>query len=184
MNFSVSFKPGFSGAKNVYLLVYGSAGNTGWQQLGTWTVGAPLPPTTGPVTPNSGSGLTQVFTAAYSDVQGYQDVSQAMFMVDDNASGVSGCVIMWDRVSNNFYLANDAATIWTGPVQAASNGNLQNSQCVLNSATSSGSGSGNALTVNLSLSLKVGFTGTKNLYMLVYGSAGNSGWQQGGTWTP
>ena len=84
-----------------------------------------------------------MFTATYSDRQGYQDISQAMFMVDGNASGVSGCAIMWDRASNNFYLANDAATVWTGPAQAASNGNLQNSQCVLNGVNSSGNGSGN-----------------------------------------
>jgi hypothetical protein len=52
-------------------------------------------------------------------------------MVAGNASGVSGCVVMWAPASNSFYLANDAATVWMGPLQGGSGGTLQNSQCVL-----------------------------------------------------
>ena len=102
-----------------------------------------------------------MFTAIYSDAQGYQDIAQALFMVDANASGVSGCAIMWDRVSNNFYLANDAANVWTGPVQGGSSGSVQNSQCTLNGAGSSGYGSGNGLAVTSSLSFKSGFAGAR-----------------------
>jgi hypothetical protein len=125
-----------------------------------------------------------VFTATYSDAQGYQDISQALFMIAGNTSGAAGCVLMWDRASNSFYLANDAATVWAGPVQGGSSGTVQNSQCVLNGSTSTGNGSGNTLTVYFGLSFKAAFTGTKNTYLLAFGSAGNSGWQLVGSWIP
>ena len=65
--------------------------------------------------PSSGSGSSQLFTATYSDAQGYQDISQALFMVAGNASGVAGCFAMWVQASNTFYLGNDAGTAWLGP---------------------------------------------------------------------
>jgi hypothetical protein len=136
------------------------------------------------VTPKSGSGASQVFTATYSDAMGYQDISQAMFMVAADAGGVSACAVQFDTHSNNFTLGNDAARVWQGPITGGSSDKLQNSQCVLSGATSSGSGSGNTLTVHFGISFKSGFTGMKNTYLLVYGSAGNSGWQTEGTWTP
>jgi hypothetical protein len=39
LNLAMTFKPAFAGAKNIYM--YGvdvSGPNSGWQQLGTWTV--------------------------------------------------------------------------------------------------------------------------------------------------
>jgi hypothetical protein len=185
VNFSISFKAAFTGTKNMYMLVYGSAGNSGWQQEGTWTLGPPAqPPANVSVNPATGSGASQVFTAAYSDAQGYQDITQALFMVAGNAGGAGGCVAMWNPATNSFYLGNDAATVWQGPIVGGSTGTLQNSQCTLNGATSSGSGLGNTLTVKFSISFKTAFTGAQNTYMLVSGSAGNPGWQQEGTWTP
>jgi hypothetical protein len=138
------------------------------------------PPTAVSVTPASGSGAAQVFTVVYSDTQGYQDISQALFMIADNASGVAGCLVMWDRPANRFYLGNDAATVWLGPVQSS----IENSQCVLTAAGSSGTGSGNTLTVNFALSFKAVFKGTKGLFLLAFGSSGNSNWQLAGGWTP
>jgi hypothetical protein len=185
VNVGLSFKAAFTGTKNTYLLAYGSDGNSGWQIEGTWNnPGAPQPPTNVSVTPNSGSRANQVFTATYSDVLGYQDISQAMFMVAGNPSGVSGCAVMWEQSSNAFYLANDTANTWMGPITGGSSGTLQNSQCTLNGATSSGGGQGNTLTVNVGLSFKAAFTGTENTYLLSYGSAGNSGWQLEGVWIP
>jgi hypothetical protein len=145
---------------------------------------ATLTPVNLSVTPDSGSGASQVFTGTYSDAMGYQDISQAMFMVAADAGGVSGCGVRFDPHSNNFNLGNDAARVWQGPIAAGSSDKLQNSQCVLSGATSSGSGSGNTLTVHFGISFKSGFTGMKNTYLLVYGSADNSGWQPKGTWTP
>src|SRR4029077_53633 len=83
---------------------------------------------------------------------------------------------------NVFYLANDAATAWSGPVALGQAGSLQNSQCTVDAGSSSASGSGTNLTVNLALSFKPAFGGAKNIFMDA-GDGLNSGWQQRGTWT-
>jgi hypothetical protein len=107
-----------------------------------------------------------------------------LFMVASDVSGVAGCFAMWQPGSNLFYLIDDSATTWLGPIQGGSGDTLQNSQCVLSAATSSGSGSGNTLTVSFGLSFLPGFAGLKTTYLQVVGSAGASGWQPEGTWTP
>ena len=41
LNVTMTFKPAFAGAKNVYLYAVDVSGsNSGWQQLGAWTVAA------------------------------------------------------------------------------------------------------------------------------------------------
>jgi len=134
------------------------------------------------VTPGSGTGTNQVFTATYSDGLGYQDINEAWFMVAGDVSGVAGCFAKWVAASNTLYLGDDAARVWMGPIQAGSGATLQNSQCVLNASTSSASGAGNMLTVRFAFSFASGFGGTKNTYLNVFGSTGTPGWQQQGTW--
>jgi hypothetical protein len=184
VHFGLSFTGSFLGSKNTYEMVVGSAGGTGWQQEGTWTPGTAQPPADISVTPSSGTGLSQVFTATYSDAQGYQDISYALFMAGADASGVNGCFVMWASAANTLYLGTDAGTNWLGPIQVGSSATLQNSQCTLSGAASSAAGSGNTLTVGFGLSFANGFTGTKNTYLLSYGSGGNTGWKLAGTWTP
>jgi hypothetical protein len=59
MNLAVTFQAGFTGAKGVFGYASQTTGglNSGWQQLGTWTVpsGATQPPTES-VSPSTGSG--------------------------------------------------------------------------------------------------------------------------------
>ena len=184
VKFGLTFLGGFAGLKNLYQMVFGTGGNTAWQQKGTWSPGAAQAPVNLSVTPGSGSGVTQVFSASYSDAQGYRDIDEAFFMVAANATGVGGCFAMWIQAGNLFYLGNDSATVWIGPIQGASNATLQNSQCTLNGSTSSGSGAGDTLTVKFGLSFAAGFTGPKTTYQMVFGSGGNTAWQQIGTWTP
>jgi hypothetical protein len=184
-SFGLSFLPGFAGPKTTYLLVSGSAGSTGWQPEGSWTpVVAPVPPTNVNVVPSSGSGSNQKFTAIYVDAQGYQDISEASFMMANDVSGVGGCIARWVPRSNLLYLGNDAATVWLGPIQGGSGATLQNSQCVLSAATSSWGVSGNTLTASFGLSFLPGFAGPKTTYLLVSGSAGSTGWQPEGSWIP
>ena len=102
-----------------------------------------------------------MFTATYSDALGYTDIGYALFMVAGNTSGAAGCFAMWMPGGNAFYLGNDAATAWLGPIQGGSGATVQNSQCVPNGATSSGSGSGNTLTVHFSLSFGSGLYGSE-----------------------
>jgi hypothetical protein len=135
-------------------------------------------------TPGSGSGTNQVFMGTYSDGLGYQDISEAWFMVASDVSGVAGCFAKWVPASNTFYLGDDAAQVWMGPIQGGSNATLQNSQCVLSAAASSGSGAGNILTASFGLSFLPGFAGPKSTHLYLTGGGGTSGWQLAGTWTP
>jgi hypothetical protein len=91
---------------------------------------------------------------------------------------------MWVPAYNQFYLGNDAGNNWLGPIMGGSSATVQNSQCTLSAATSSGSGTGNALRVQFGLTFANGFTSPNNTYLMVIGSGGNTGWQLAGTWTP
>jgi hypothetical protein len=62
-------------------------------------------------------------------------------------------------------------------------GSVQNSQCVVNGAGSSGTGNGNLLTLVLSMSFKPAFAGNKVIYMAARDvQGGNSGWVAEGVW--
>jgi hypothetical protein len=184
VHFALSFTSGYVGAKNLYEMVEGSAGATSWQQQGTWTTGTPPPPTNVSISPSSGGGASQVFTATYSDTAGYQDISNALFMMAANTTGANGCFVLWQQSGNELYLGTNAGTGWLGPIQAGGNSTLQNSQCTLNASTTTASGSGNALTVHFGLTFANTYTGSQNMYLMSYGSGGINGWQLIGTWTP
>jgi hypothetical protein len=38
LNLAMTFKPAYAGAKNIYMYTADAAANSGWQQLGAWTV--------------------------------------------------------------------------------------------------------------------------------------------------
>ena len=86
--------------------------------------------------------------------------------------------------ANGFYLTNDAASYWQGPVTPGTAGSVQNSRCVLTGNTSSVSYSGGNLTATFGLSFTSAFSGTKNTYAYVNTVSGPvAGWVQLGTWT-
>ena len=77
LNLTMTFKPTFAGAKNIYLHAVDISGtNSGWQQLGAWTVATAGTPSTVSVMPSSGSGNSQTFTLQYSDTAGAASLQQ------------------------------------------------------------------------------------------------------------
>ncbi len=183
LNLALSFKAAFAGAKNIYMEVYDGTGDSGWQQRGTWTVPGSGPPATVSVNPASGSGSSQAFSFVFSDPAGYAAILSAQILINNPMSVAGGCYLLYYRPANAIYLTNDAGTSWQTPVTLGQSGTLQNSQCSVNAASSSSGGSGNTLTVTLSLTFKPAFSGARNIYMEVYDGAGDSGWQQRGSWT-
>ena len=180
LTLSIGFQAGFAGAKNIYLQGANPSGSSGWQLEGSWTVTLG-PPSVVSVMPSSGSGMSQTFSFAYSDPQGYSALSYVMAIVNNALSFSAGCALVYHPNSNTLYLTNDAGSAWTGPVTLGSGGTLQNSQCTVNSAASAASGSGNNLTLLIALTFQSAFSGTKNIYMDAYDGT-DSGWQQKGTW--
>ncbi len=69
----VAFQPLFSGTKNNYLIAYDNAGlNTGWQQMGTWTITSSLSITTSSPLPSGTVGVPYSTTlAATGGTPGY-----------------------------------------------------------------------------------------------------------------
>jgi len=180
LNLPITFLYAFNGAKNVYMEVYDTQ-DSGWQQKGTWTVSAVQ--VMGPVsaTPNSGSGSSQTFAFSFYDPNGVSAIGSASIIIGGNLSGSGSCYLFYGASANSIYLANDAGTAWLSPVVAGQSGTLQNSQCTVNAAASSVSASGNNLTLNLALTFR-SYSGSKNIYMMLYDGQ-NSGWLQKGTWT-
>jgi hypothetical protein len=196
VTFNILFKGStFSGTKQLYLTAGNSAGfDTNYQhQFGSWTV--PFqPPLPAPVsvTPSSGSGSSQQFTATYTDANGGSDISQTNFYVMRNVvpGTVSGwsqnqCIARFDPGANSLFLVVDAGGSWSAPIPAGGSGSVSNSQCTLFGSGSFAAVSGNTLTVTFNLMFNTGsFAGDKGLYLGAANSVGFSGnfQQQFGTW--
>jgi hypothetical protein len=135
------------------------------------------------ITPSSGVGLNQTFSALYSDLNGFADIATAMLNVNTSSSLAGGCAVEYVQASNQMFLRNDAGSAWVGPGTPGVAGTLQNSQCTLNLQASSTAPSGTSLTVNYALSFKTAFFGSKSIFLNAANAAVTSGWLSEGTWT-
>jgi sugar lactone lactonase YvrE len=181
---AITFSQSFGGAQNIYGFAFDTAGlNSGWQNIGTWTNPANLPPTADSVTPNSGTGTSQNFTFKYSSVSGYGHLGPVYGLINSSLNGVNGCQFYY-APGSGIYLYTDSAGGTVGPMTPGGSGTLQNSQCIISGAGSTVGGSGNTLTMTLAITLSQSFGGTQHVYGFAFDASGlNSGWQNLGTWT-
>jgi len=186
LNLVMTFNPAYVGTKNIYMFAMDVSGpNTGWQQLGTWTVPAAAGvPATVSVTPSSGSAASQTFVLHYSDSAGASSLQLVYVWFNTTLTKASNsCLLFYQQAGNQLNLLNDAATEWLTATPGAA-ATLQNSQCSLNAASTTVTLSGNTLTLNLPLMLKAAYAGAMNVYMFATDVSGaNTGWQERGTWT-
>ena len=173
------FTGSFTGLKTISLLARNAIGQTtGWVSRGTWTVGAALDAVS--VTPNSGNGYTQLFTATYSDSLGAADLRARIRFAGTADPGP--CQIDYNA-STDLVRMQDNAGAWTAAVPFGS-GTLANSQCTLNLALSSATENGNNLTLALHLTFTANFSGDKAVSLMARSASGqNTGWVPRGTWT-
>lgn len=136
------------------------------------------------VTPNAGTATSAVFQAVYSDLNGASNITADM-MINHVDSWAGACGTRYDQAGNGLFIINDAGNGWLGPITPGAAATLQNSQCVLNGATSSAVGSGNNLTVTFDVTFLPGFVGEKNIYLLAKNNTTNleSGCTPLGTWS-
>jgi hypothetical protein len=185
VNVAVSFTAAYAGAKNVYMEVQNATVDTGWGLMGTWTAGSSgnsnTPPSPVSVIPNNGNSSSETIAFAFTDPNGATDI--ASVQIDINATLVvsNACYLYFVRSTNNFYLADNGG-VWQGPLTLGSAGMLQNSQCSVNTGTSSVTISGNNLTLNLALTFTSAFAGSKNIYMETENATLDSGWLKLGVW--
>ena len=181
LNISMTFLPGFAGAKTTYLYAADAGANTGWVSSGAWTVVIPPPqPSADSVSPNGSSGGSQTFTFVFSDNQNATNlIGMAMLFNTTSASVTNSCDIVYDRNAGTVALTWDSGA-GADPKVLGAPVVLKNSQCQVGAVTAAASGLSQIIT--LSITFTAAFSGTKNIYM--YGSdAGlNTGWVLRGTY--
>ncbi|MDQ2946770.1 MAG: hypothetical protein M3Y27_12625 [Acidobacteriota bacterium] len=185
VNVAPTFKPAFAGSKAIFTQAVSVEGLTSnWQIKGTWSTATAVAPTADSVTPSSGNGATQTFAFAYTDTNGYSDITWTYALFNTALTGGNACFVQYNRLTNTLYLVDDSGANYAGSVVAGSAGTVQNSQCSLSGPASSVTGNGNTLTVNVALTFKPAFAGTKAIFSQAVSSEGlSSNWQNRGTWS-
>jgi hypothetical protein len=187
LNLAMTFLPAYAAAKNIYLYAVDLSGaNSGWQQLGAWTVASNAgTPAAASVTPSSGSGNSQSFALQYSDTAGASSLQQVWVYFNATLANPASnaCLLYYSAVTNQINLLSANGTAW----QAATPGTaatLQNGQCSINVAATTVAASGGTLTLNLAMTFLPAFGGAKNIYLYAVDNSGaNGGWRQLGSWT-
>jgi Zn-dependent metalloprotease len=178
---NITFKGLFGGPTTVAMKAQSLTGaTTGWLNKGTWTVGGA---TVGAVsiTPDSGIGMAQTFTALFTDSLGASaDLKRAM--VRFGASTVNACVVDYNAITATVRLFDDTGV--PGAPASFGSGTLSNSQCTLNLTQSSAAPSGTSLTLTLRLSFKAPLLGAQPIFMRAMSNfTTNTGWLAKGTFT-
>jgi hypothetical protein len=181
----LSFRSGFQGTKGIYQAAGDFQGTTttGWVLMGTWSDTGDTQLELSSMTPNTGQGAAQTFTAVWKGGSGGNSVLFSALLVNDRIDARNACLIHYDRASNVFFLLNNDMSAWLGMV-AGSATQIENSQCVLKGSGSGGTVSGNTLTIRYNLEFKPSFSGLRNFYMQAADTAGViQVWTKIGSWT-
>jgi subtilase family serine protease len=182
--YALTFTTTFSGQKNVYLEANTSHASSGFVEEGIWTPASAGPPAVVSLSPSSGSGPNQTFTAVYSESAGASTLSNVRLLLNASVNGVSACYVTYYPASNALYLENNADNGTVGPLTPGSSSSISNSQCTLNGSGTTVTFSGSKLTVAYALTFATTFSGQKNVYLEANASRASSGFVKEGTWTP
>jgi hypothetical protein len=182
---AITFKPGFTGPKNIFANVEDVNGAvSGWQNLGTWTAlagSAPVKPQVESVAPLSGSGATQVFSFTFSDPNGSENLETMNGLIGNVDLG-DQCVWAYVLASNEIIL--DMRGVASTRLTPGAPGIVNSPACSLNAELSSITRSGNLLTVNAAIAFASLYAGAKTIYGRAADRAGlESGWRAIGSWT-
>lgn len=184
LSVALTFYTAFSGDKQVFAEVLDRGGaSSGYQQLGSWNVPPPgtLPPSVVDLTPNSGNGASQTFTARFSDGNGGGDIVRASILV--GASAAASCMVEIRPAARQVFLMNDAGTALIGPSIAGGGGTIENSQCIVNVTGTSVQVVGDMLTVAVPITFKPAFAGPRTVSLEATDTTNNStGLRNSGTW--
>ncbi len=184
VSFALTFSSSFTGSRNVYLAAADASASSGWVEEGAWTPVSIGAPTVVSLSPSSGTGLTQAFSAVYSELSGVSYLNNVRILFNTSVTGVNACYVIYYPGSNALYLENDADNGTSGPLTPGSSGSLANDQCTLAGAGTSVSTSGDNITVNFALSFTSDFTGSKNVYLAAANNSASSSWVKKGIFTP
>ena len=182
INMLVTFKAGFAPNNDVIAFVADTDGvNSGWTGVGTWNVSfVNQAPTVTSISPSSGSGTNQTFTAIFNDPNGVGNISTAYVEIGPTLTGPHVCTVVY--VTNWFALVTDDGQSFTAPVLTGTQGSTSNSQCTLTAP--SVSNSGGQLTLTMPLTFASSYTGSMETWMFIQDvNQLNSGYKLKGFWT-
>ncbi len=126
------------------------------------------------VSPSSGRGSTQMFTATYQDPKGGPHIAKATLSVMTNnvrpgsGSGWSTneCLLRFDLAKNAIWLVPNMGGTWGyHPIVAGSSSTLSNSQCTVLASGSSARILDNTVIVNFVVKFAPDFAGEKQIYL-------------------
>lgn len=181
---ALTFSGPFSGAKNTYM--FGSESGiyeTGWVQMGTYTVAAGGDPVANSVSPSSGSGPSQRFSFTVSDAGGAGFITGLAIVVAPSLNIVNACYVVYDRTANTISLAYDNPLNGASPVTPGGTQVVSNSQCTLKASDSTVVIGLTSVVVTVDLTFNATYFGAKNLYLDAIEPGATSGWLNAGTWT-
>jgi len=189
LSLNLSFLPGFSGNKIVYMAARDLAGySRGWQPMGIWNVpGQPAAAVAAVgVSPNFGSGASHAFSFTVSDTKGVQDLGVVDILINQSLDGRQACYLAYSVPLATVYLVNDAGTsLLPGIALIGGSASLSNSQCFVRAAGPA-TVNGNSLTFTLQVAFAPELTSNLLIYLAARDSldANGSGWQPMGVWSP
>jgi hypothetical protein len=178
----IGFNATFFGPKNVYLYAAESLTNTGFVNVGAWTVTGGAP-TADSVSPASGSGSSPNFTFTASDSAAQSNIvgMTVLITAGSPANLTSACYLFYNRTAGTIGLyADDGVTLATKGI--GSSANLQNSQCAVGFTVMVTSGNSVMFTINVVFKSPA-FNGPKTVYLQALEPNTNSGWVSRGVWT-
>jgi hypothetical protein len=126
------------------------------------------------ITPSSGRGSAQTFTATYKDPNGGSQIAEVTLSIMSNNVlpgsrskwSANECLLRYDIATNAIWLVPNMGGTWGyRSIVAGSTSTLSNSQCTVLASGSSAKISDDTVTVNLQVTFSAQFAGTKQLYM-------------------
>ena len=144
------------------------------------------------MTPDSGSGSNQIFTATY--IRRGVGIRTASILINSAVDGAHACWVEYNTHNDSFSairndsgagflrLRNDDGTHFLEPIPADSREEQSNGQCTISARGFSATHSGDSLTVKFPLRFSAAFQGERHMYLLASTDYAHSGWQQRGTW--
>ncbi len=199
LSLPVEFTAAFAGAKFAWIQAEDkSDDDSGWQQLGAWTVPSSTPrgggggtnpppygtaPSAGQITPSSGDSATQEFSMTFSDPDGAGDIENAYFLANTTATWPGACGLRYSRSTNQLRIGTDSASGWAGALNPGS-GSIENSECSVDGDSVEVTDAGNQLTLTMEVAFKDSFGGARGLFLSAEDSQGNSTeWKSVGSWS-
>lgn len=179
----LTFNSTFFGAKNIYLYASEAATNSGWVNVGTWTVTGGASSAVS-ASPNAGSGTSGTFLFTVSDSSSQTNLSGITMLFTSGAPSAvaNACYLVYNRTNSTIGLWDNTGHTTLSAKGIGSSSNLLNSQCAVGYTVMNVAGA----TIQLSIQLvfyKPAFAGTQSIYLEANEPSANSGFVYQGTWT-